>query len=228
MYKDKKILVVDDEEKILQVVKLYLENEGYLVCVSTNGRDAYVIFEKEKPDLIILDLMLPDLTGEEICKRIREKSSVPIIMLTAKSEESNILSGFDIGADDYVVKPFSVKQLIARVKAVLRRSEDILNNRLTFNDAELIIDSETIEVYKDGKLVPLTPIEFKILSLLSQYPNKVFSRDDIIKHIYLDDFDGYDRAIDSHIKNIRKKINDSPPKYIITVHGIGYKFGGKS
>lgn len=225
----KRILVVDDEEKILQVVKSYLEKDGYEVFLSTSGKDALTIFEKEDLDLVVLDLMLPDLSGEEVCKKIRMTSRVPVIMLTAKSDEDYVLNGFNIGADDYVIKPFSVRQLMARIQAVLRRiDEETLANRLSFHNDELVIDLEKYEVYKNHQLIPLTPIEFNILSLLASYPNKVFSREDMIKSIYHEDFDGYDRAIDSHIKNLRKKIKDSPPKYVVTVHGVGYRFGGTS
>ncbi|MDF2699195.1 MAG: response regulator transcription factor [Haloplasmataceae bacterium] len=221
----KKILVVDDEEKILMVVKLYLEKNNYEVITSKNGFEALQLFTQYNPNLVILDLMLPDLSGEEICKKIREVSNVPIIMLTAKVEEENILTGFSIGADDYMIKPFSPKQLIARVNAVLRRVSET-NTEYLFNNHELIIDEKSFNVNLKGENVTLTPIEFKILALLATHTNRVFSREDIIQEIYHDDFDGYDRAIDSHIKNIRKKLADNPPKYILTVHGLGYKFSG--
>ncbi len=226
MLKKEKILIVDDEEKILTVVKLYLEKQGFEVISSINGREAVKLFFDELPNLVILDLMLPDLSGEEVCKVIRSKSDVPIIMLTAKITEESMLKGFEIGADDYIIKPFSPRQLIARVTAVLRRSSDKLNNNLAFNNDDLVIDNSSYEVYKNKLKVDLTPIEFKILLLLASAPNRVFTREEIIYEVYREDFDGYNRAIDSHIKNLRKKIVDNPPKYILTVHGIGYKFGG--
>ncbi len=219
-----KILVVDDEEKILMIVKLYLEKDGYEVITSTNGNDVLSLYYKENPILIILDLMLPDLSGEAVCIQIRKSSQVPIIMLTAKVDEQEILTGFDSGADDYVLKPFSPKQLLARIHAILKRSTNITSNQVRFGD--LLIDYNLYEVYRNAQKIDLTPIEFKILSLFSNNLNRVFTREEIIQDIYQNDFDGYDRAIDSHIKNLRKKLNDNPPHYILTVHGIGYKFGG--
>jgi len=226
----KRILVVDDEPKIVEVVKSYLENSGYIVCVAFTGKQALELFEEIKPSLIVLDLMLPDMTGEEICRVVREKSKVPIIMLTAKVEEENIVTGLGIGADDYITKPFSPKQLVARVKAVLRRTEDNVSSRkiLTFNDGELVIDNENYDVKKNGKSVNLTPNEFKILSTMATYSKKAFTRDELIAMVIGDDFDGYDRIIDTHMKNIRQKIetDSKNPRYILTVHGVGYRFGG--
>ncbi len=226
MKENYKILIVDDEIKIVKVVKLYLEKMGYKVITSMNGKEAIEIFEREKPSLVILDLMLPDVSGEEICKYIRNTSRVPIMMLTAKIDETHILNGFDIGADDYILKPFSPRELVARVQAVLRRTKvtPLANIQSYFND-DLIIDFNRYEVYKNQKKVNLTPIEFKILSLLATHPHRVFTRDNIIEKVYQDKFEGYDRSIDSHIKNLRKKMMDSPPKYIKTVHGVGYRFG---
>jgi len=221
-----KILVVDDEEKILLVIKLYLEKDGFLVTTSTSGKDALLLYQQINPDLIILDLMLPDLSGETVCREIRKTSAVPIIMLTAKIDEANVLNGFEIGADDYVLKPFSPRQLIARVKAVLRRGVDDKGSTEVFNHGDLSIDYQSYDVYIKQQKIDLTPIEFKILALFSKNSRRVFTREEIIYHIYHDEFDGYDRAIDSHIKNLRKKLSDVPPKYILTVHGIGYKFGG--
>ena len=221
-----KILVVEDEDKILSIIQLYLDKEGYQVIACKDGNLALTLFYDENPDLIILDLMLPSRSGEAICREIRKTSLVPIIMLTAKVKEEEILSGFDVGADDYVTKPFSPKQLIARVKAVLKRGvlKDV--EILQFNN-ELTIDPSKHEVRLNHLLIDFTPIEFNILLLLARHPQVVFSRNDIINYIYEDEFDGYDRAIDSHIKNIRKKLGDTPPKYIRTVFGVGYKFGGE-
>jgi len=228
----RKILVVDDEKKIAEVVKSYLENMGYSVSVAYNGREALDKFEREKPSLVILDLMLPDITGEEICKALRKKSRVPIIMLTAKVGEEDILRGLDIGADDYVTKPFSPRQLVARVEAVLRRAGDALvplSSILSFNDGELVIDTLKYEVKRYGKAVSLTPNEYRLLLAMVKYPDKTFTRDELISVGLGEDFKGYDRTIDSHIKNIRHKIEPDPknPKYILTVHGIGYRFGGE-
>jgi len=228
----KKILIVDDEPKIAEVVKSYLENSGYRVCIAYNGREALDKFERENPALVILDLMLPDITGEEICMTLRKKSGVPIIMLTAKVEEENILKGLNIGADDYVTKPFSPRQLVARVEAVLRRSDYVLTplaGILSFNNGELVIDTLKYEVRKHGRAVSLTPSEYRILAAMVKYPEKTFTREELIRSAFGEDYDGYDRTIDTHIKNIRQKIETHPknPKYILTVHGIGYRFGGE-
>ncbi len=228
----KKIMVVDDEVKIAEVVKSYLEKSGYSVCVAYNGKEALEKFEKENPSLIILDLMLPDMSGEEICKTLRKKSRVPIIMLTAKVEEENILEGLKIGADDYITKPFSPRQLVARVEAVLRRACDALiplSSLLSFNNNELVIDTLKYEVKRNGKVINLTPNEYKILITMVKYPDKTFTREELINMALGEDFDGYDRTIDTHIKNIRQKIEPDPknPKYILTIHGIGYRFGGE-
>jgi len=228
----KKIMVVDDEVKIAEVVKSYLEKSGYSVCVAYNGKEALEKFEKENPSLIILDLMLPDMSGEEICKTLRKKSRVPIIMLTAKVEEENILEGLKIGADDYITKPFSPRQLVARVEAVLRRAGDALiplSSLLSFNNNELVIDTLKYEVKSNCKVINLTPNEYKILITMVKYPDKTFTREELINMALGEDFDGYDRTIDTHIKNIRQKIEPDPknPKYILTIHGIGYRFGGE-
>jgi len=222
----KRILIVDDEVKIAEVVQSYLENNGYTVYKAFNGREALEKFDKFNPSLIILDLMLPDITGEEICKTIRKKSRVPIIMLTAKIDEENILEGLDIGADDYVTKPFSPRQLMARVTALLRRTDEdtaLLCNIISFNGDDLIIDPIKYEVKKSGVPVNLTPNEYKILITLLRYPNKVFSRDELITRVIGSEFEGYDRIIDTHIKNLRQEIetDSKKPIYIITVYGIG-------
>lgn len=231
MNDSKTILVVDDEEKIVEVVKSYLEKDGYKAILAYNGKDALQLFEKHNPALIILDLMLPDMTGEEICRTIRKKSRVPIIMLTAKIEEQSILRGLEIGADDYVTKPFSPRQLMARVEAILRRlsQEAIpLAREISFNNNELVIDSMRHEVRRNGKTVSLTPNEYSIIMNLVKYPSKVFTRDELIHFAFGDDFEGFDRVIDTHIKNIRQKIetDHKAPRYILTVHGVGYRFGG--
>lgn len=227
MDKKNKILVVDDEIKIVEVVKAYLEKDNYEVFIATDGKSALKSYDNNKQDLIILDLMLPDISGEEVCKILRRKSDVPIIMLTAKVNEENILNGFNIGTDDYVIKPFSPKQLIARVNAIIKR---VKNNKskLSFNNGDLIIDKDSYEVFKNNNLITLTPSEYKILLQLAENKNKVFTRGDIISKTMEDDSFVYDRIVDSHIKNIRAKIEDDnkKPKYILTVHGIGYKFGG--
>lgn len=231
MGQKKTILVVDDEVKITEVVKSYLENVGYVAVCAYSGHEAMGLFEKISPVLVILDLMLPDMTGEEICKTIRKKSRVPIIMLTAKFEDADIINGLQIGADDYLTKPFSPRQLIARVKTVLRRTstEAIpLTDELSFDRGELVIDMLRHEVRREGETINLTPNEYNILMTMAKYPSKAFTREELIKFAISDDYDGYDRVIDTHIKNIRQKLGDDGklPRLILTVHGTGYKFGG--
>jgi len=230
--KTQSILVVEDEIKIAEVVKSYLEKSGYEVFEAHDCATAQKILNTNKPHLIILDLMLPDMSGEEFCRQVRRKSRIPIIMLTAKVEEMDILKGLDIGADDYMTKPFSVKQLVARVQALLRRSSEEmipLVNTLSFNADDLVLEPHKHEVRKRGELVNLTPNEFKILMVLVTYPHKVFTRDDLIVSALGRDFEGFDRTVDSHIKNIRQKIetDTKDPKYVLTVHGVGYRFGGE-
>ncbi|GAB6118563.1 response regulator transcription factor [Thermoanaerobacter brockii subsp. lactiethylicus] len=226
---NKKILVVDDEIKILEVVKSYLEHEGFSVITETNGNNVLNTFKKEKPDLVILDLMLPGISGEELCKRIRQFSNVPILMLTAKVQESDKINGFSIGADDYLTKPFSPRELVMRVKAILRRTTDDvpLAEVMSFNNDDLVVDLRAHTVRKKGVVVNLTPNEFKILKILIRNPNRVFTREELIEKVMGFDYEGYDRTIDAHIKNLRQKIEDDTknPVYIKTVYGVGYKFG---
>lgn len=226
---NKKIFVVDDEIKILEVVKSYLEREGFSVITETNGNNVLDTFKKEKPDLVILDLMLPGISGEELCKRLRQFSDVPILMLTAKVQESDKINGFSIGADDYITKPFSPRELVMRVKAILRRTTDDvpLAEVMSFNNDDLVVDLRAHTVRKKGVVVNLTPNEFKILKILIRNPNRVFTREELIEKVMGFDYEGYDRTIDAHIKNLRQKIEDDTknPVYIKTVYGVGYKFG---
>jgi DNA-binding response OmpR family regulator len=230
--KIKNILAVDDEPKILEVVVSFLENRGFAVFAAETGVRALEIFDRENIALVLLDLMLPDIRGEDVCRAIRRKSRAPIIMLTAKVEEENLLEGLGIGADDYITKPFSLKELGARVEAALRRASDdlvplIVKN--SFRGGDLIVDFEKNVVKKRGQDVFLTPSEMKILAALVKYPGKAFTRRELISIVFGDDFDSYDRAIDSHIKNLRQKIEDDSknPDYVLTIHGLGYKFGGE-
>jgi len=228
----KKVLVVDDEVKILEVIKSFLESKGYAVYTAENGKQAFNIFENETISLVILDLMLPDIPGEEICMSLRHKSRVPIIMLTAKAEEESVLRGLGIGADDYMKKPFSLKELSARIDTIIRRSSDDLvplYTKSSFHEGNLEVDFESHSIKKNGKEVNLTPNEYKILSVLIKYPNKVFTREELIMTALGDEFEGYDRAVDTHIKNIRQKIESDSrnPVYVLTIRGVGYKFGGE-
>ncbi|MBS5931791.1 MAG: response regulator transcription factor [Clostridiales bacterium] len=229
---NKNILIVDDEPKILEVVSSFLENKGYSTFTAENGQQALKVFEQENIALVVLDLMMPGISGEEVCLAIRKKSRVPIIMLTAKADEDNLLQGLRLGADDYIRKPFSLKELHARIETVLRRSGDDLTPltvKNSWNDGDLCVDFEKNIIKRKEKIVSLTPNELKILSALIKYPGKVFTRSELIEIALGSDFDGYDRAIDSHVKNLRQKLEDDPrsPVYVLTIHGVGYKFGGE-
>ncbi|APQ97270.1 response regulator transcription factor [Clostridium botulinum] len=219
------ILVIDDEVKIIEVIKLYLENEGYTVIQATSGIEALEKQSEFNPDLLILDLMLPDISGENVCERIRKESEVPIIMLTAKSSEDSILNGYSIGSDDYITKPFSPKQLVAKVNAVLKRVKGNQCENLIFNN-ELIIDIVNKKVEYNNKEIILTASEYKILSILARNPNKIFSREELMDYISRDNICIYDRIIDTHIKNIRAKLDQDSknPTYIKTIRGMGYRF----
>jgi DNA-binding response OmpR family regulator len=233
----KKVLLVEDEEKLVIVLKTFLESKGYVVFTAMDGKKALDLFNNENFIMVLLDLMLPVIPGEEVCKAIRKKSMVPIIMLTAKSDEADMLQGLGIGADDYITKPFSLKALYARMEAVLRRAgDDImpLLTKKTYNNGELTVDFDSHIITKQSGSeqaaeIKLTPNEYKILATLIKYPNKVFTRDELIASAFGDEFEGYDRTIDSHIKNLRQKIENDPksPVYVKTIHGVGYKFGGE-
>ncbi|MDR2808796.1 MAG: response regulator transcription factor [Spirochaetaceae bacterium] len=225
-----KVLVVDDEVKILNLLKSYLEINGYTAFCAKSGKEGMELFEENSgPELslILLDLMLPDFSGEEFCKRVRQKSDIPIIMITAKVDEESIISGLNIGADDYVCKPFSPRQLMARVHAALRRSggKEKSGGLLSYDD--LVVDTERRIVSRNGENIALTRDEYKILTLLMAQQAKIFTRDEILDAIKGDDYEGFDRSVDSHIKRLRAKIGDDPksPRYLLTVYGMGYRFG---
>lgn len=227
------ILVVEDEKNISDVIIAYLEKENFNVFKAFDGEKAIELFNYEDIHLIILDLMIPNLSGEEVCKKIRAKSNIPIIMLTAKTEEEDKISGLSIGADDYVSKPFSPRELVSRVKALLRRSyrdSSPLAEKLYFNNGDLEIEVNKMVAKKSGKEVSLTSNEFKVLLALVSNPDQVLSREQLIEASFGYDYEGFDRTIDTHIKNIRHKIEDSPksPKYIQTVYGVGYRFDPQS
>lgn len=226
-----KILIVDDEPKILDIVEAYLTIKRFQVFRASNGIEALEKFELVQPNLIVLDLMLPDISGTVICQKIRKTSDVPIIMLTAKSTENDILNGLQIGADDYIVKPFSPKEIVARVETVLRRSDSsvVTETKWSFDKGNLVIYPENKQVFKNQKEVILTPTEFELLTLLASYPKKIFSREQLLENVKGLEFDVLDRIIDSHIKNLRQKIEDNTrqPYFILTVYGMGYRFGGK-
>ncbi len=225
-----RILIIDDEPWVQEVVRAYLERDGFIVYGATDGKEGLDLALTKRPDLVVLDLMLPDLSGEEICRRLRERSDVAILMLTAKSGEHDRVAGLGLGADDYVVKPFSALELVARVKAVLRRTkggEMPLVELLRFDGGRMEIDSVRHEVLIGGEPVDLTPIEYKLLLALAQYPGRAYSRFELINRVQGHDFEGYERTIDAHVKNLRRKIEPDPrkPHYVETVQGIGYRLG---
>ena len=231
-----RILVVDDEEKIVNLVRNYLEKEGFEVFTADSGNEALKLFESEKPDLVVLDLMMPDMNGYDVCRRICSVSKTPVIMLTAKTDEVDKLLGLELGADDYITKPFSLRELAARIRVVLRRldrqgtdssiAENIKGDILVFEDIKLDLRKKTVTV--NDKPLALTPTEYKILVLLMSSPGVVFSRLQILEDVLGDYYEGYDRSLDTHISNLRKKLGDDPtsPHYIKTVYGMGYKMEG--
>jgi two-component system response regulator ResD len=232
MEKEVRILVVDDEERIRRLLRMYLEREGYLIDEAENGQDALSKALKEDYDCILLDLMMPGMDGIEVCQQLREKKATPVIMITAKGEEANRVQGFEVGTDDYVVKPFSPREVVFRVKAVLRRSsttayldlEQGTNNVIVFPD--LTIDHDAHRVVAEGQEVNLTPKEYELLLYLALSPNKVFSREQLLKDVWQYEFFGDLRTVDTHIKRLREKLNKVSPKaaaMISTVWGVGYK-----
>lgn len=225
----KNILVIEDDERVSSVIKAYLEREGYNVFLAARGLEGIEIAGKNDVGLIILDLMLPDMDGEEVCKIVRQSSDVHIFMLTAKSSLSEKIEGLNMGADEYLVKPFSPRELTARVNALFRRLRGNSGKPAVYDDGSLEINYEKRTVKLKGEEVPLTPNEFSILYVLAANRGKVLSREQLIDKVFGLDFTGYDRTIDVHIKNIRKKIEEDTkkPKYIITVTKAGYKFGGE-
>jgi DNA-binding response OmpR family regulator len=236
MKEKKSVLAVDDEPKILELLKSYLEMNGLSALCAKNGREGMALFEQNSVSLILLDLMLPDFSGEEFCKKVRQMSDVPIIMITAKVDEASIIHGLNIGADDYVCKPFSPRQLMARVQAALRRGGRARSDGTDsggekagafFSYKDLTIDTEKRIASRGGEALTLTRDEYNILSLLMSRQAKIFTREEILEAVKGDDFDGFDRAVDTHIKKLRAKIGDDSkaPQYIVTVYGMGYRLG---
>ena len=222
-----KILVVDDDRKTVELIRLYLEREGYIVITAYDGRQALELIRQRKPDLVVLDLMLPVVSGLDICRILALETRIPIVMLTAKTTEEDILLGLDLGADDYVTKPFSPRQLVARVRSVLRRAYDTTvrpQGYLTFGNLQ--VDPVRHEVRIDGEPLPLTPREFKMLETLAREPGRAFTRLELLERVFGYDYKGLERTVDAHIMNLRKKLmcNQNGEEYIQTVYGIGYKF----
>jgi DNA-binding response OmpR family regulator len=221
------ILVVDDDKKTVDLIRLYLEKDGYRVLVAYDGHGAIDIARNRRPGLIILDLMLPKVDGLDVCRLLRSESNVPIIMLTAKTTEDDKLVGLDLGADDYVIKPFSPRELVARVRAVLRRGkakEMSGPEQILYGDLE--VDFVRHEARVEGSSVHLTPKEFTLLEIMIKQPGRVFSRLELLELAFGFDYQGFERTVDVHVMNLRKKIESNPaqPRYIQTVYGIGYKF----
>ena len=218
------ILVVDDEPQIVDLLRSYLQRDGFTVEQAVDGEAALAAFGRLRPDLVILDLMLPKVDGREVCRRIRDASHTPIIMLTARDEETDKLLGLELGADDYITKPFSPREVVARVRAVLRRGTREATDLVRAGD--LTIDLRAHEVSLQGRRVELTPTEFRLLEILAGHPNQVFTRMQLIDRVQGHAFDGYERTVDAHVKNLRGKVEPDPrnPRYIMTVYGVGYKF----
>ncbi len=226
----KKVLVVDDDVKTVDLVKLYLNRDGYKVLVAYDGNEALRLARESHPDLIVLDIMLPGKDGLEVCRTLRSESEVPVIMLTARTTEEDKLAGLDLGADDYMTKPFSPKELAARVRAVLRRlpEETLQRGPVEIKHGELTLNFLRHEASLTGRPLDLTPIEFKLLGVLAREPGRVFNRAQLIEKVLGYDFEGFDRTIDVHILNLRRKLERDPgqSKYIKTIYGAGYKLVG--
>ncbi len=222
----KKILVVDDEKQIVKLVRAYLEQAGFAVVTASDGQEALTVFRHERPALVVLDLGLPTIDGLDVFRTMRRESDVPVIMLTARVEETDRLIGLELGADDYVTKPFSPREVVARVKAVLRRTEGQKPAGEVLSAGDVIVDVERRAVTVGGRPVELTPTEFDLLTVLARDPGRVFTRMQLLDQVQGYAYEGYERTIDAHVKNLRQKIEPDPkkPQYILTVHGVGYKF----
>ena len=224
-----RVLVVEDDPNTLEIVELYLRRDGYEVLTARDGMEGLALSQEQSPDLVILDLMLPKLNGMELCQRLRQVRNVPIIMLTAMFQEDNRLAGLEMGADDYVTKPFSPRELAARVKAVLRRTarddSGVEDGELAYRGVTLDLQRHLVHVY--GEQIDLTPTEFRLLAMFMREPGRTFSRAQIIDEVLGYDFDGFDRAIDAHVSNLRRKLKCGPDgeEFIRTIYGVGYRFG---
>jgi DNA-binding response OmpR family regulator len=230
-----RILVVDDEPSVHDVARGYLEREGYEVVSAMSGIDGLVMAQTMEPAVVVLDRMLPDMTGEELCVAVRRASDVAIVMLSAKASEGDRIHGLELGADDYLVKPFSPRELVARVAALLRRTRPLqavatATPDVSIDDGRLRVDVERHQAVVDGAPVDLTPCEYRLLMALAQTPGRVYSRFELINRVQGYDYEGYERTIDAHVKNLRRKIESDPgkPRYIVTVHGVGYRLADKA
>ena len=223
---DELILVVDDEKEIVKLARDYLERAGFRVLSASEGVTALAAARREQPDLVVLDLNLPGMDGLDVCRTLRKESDIPIIMLTARVEETDRLIGLELGADDYITKPFSPRELVARVRAVLRRTGGEARQADILRAADLEINLAGHRVTRGGELVELSRIEFNLLAILAQHPGLTYTRAQLLERIHGYAFEGYDRSIDAHIKNLRRKLESNPsePIYVLTVYGVGYKF----
>jgi len=222
--------VVDDEPKIIQLTQDYLENAGFSVMSAGDGERALTVIQVEKPDLVVLDLGLPGMDGLDVCRSIRKTSNIPIIMLTARDEETDKLVGLELGADDYITKPFSPKELVARVRSVLRRSELAQEEREVIRVGDVTLDLPRMRVIVGGEEIELTATEFQLLQALASQPGRIFTRAQLLNAVHGIAIESYERAIDAHIKNIRRKLEPVPrePRYIQTVYGVGYRFSDEA
>jgi two-component system alkaline phosphatase synthesis response regulator PhoP len=219
----KKVLVIDDEPKIVEICKDYLKAGGYEVITASDGAQGLTKARLQKPDLIVLDLMLPGMNGLDVCRSLRQESNVPIIMLTARIEETDRLIGLELGADDYITKPFSPRELVARVRTVLRRASGD-SSMETIRVGDVALDRTRYQVTLPDRSITLTPTEFELLATMMSQPGRIFTRGQLLNAVRGVAFESYERAIDSHIRNLRRKLE--PGEYIVTVHGVGYKFEG--
>ena len=226
----KKILVVEDEPKIIQLTQDYLENAGFSVMSANDGERAMTLIQVEQPDLVVLDLGLPGMDGLDVCRLIRKKSNLPIIMLTARDDEADKLVGLELGADDYITKPFSPKELVARVRSVLRRSELAQEAREVISVGDVTLDLPRMRVTVGDDEIELTATEFQLLQALASQPGRIFTRSQLLDAVHGVAIESYERAIDAHIKNIRRKLEPVPrePRYIQTVYGVGYRFNDEA
>ena len=224
------VLVVEDEPKITELLELYLERDGYQVTIASNGASALEMFRRQAPDLVLLDINLPEVDGLEVCRQLRRESSVPVIMLTARDEEADKLVGLELGADDYVTKPFSPREVVARVRAVLRRISPAQLPQEAIRAGELFLDPARHEARRSGDPLDLTPTEFRLLEVLMRNPGRVYSRLQLLDLVQGEAFEGYERTVDAHVKNLRQKIEADPqhPTHVLTVYGIGYKFAERT
>jgi DNA-binding response OmpR family regulator len=223
---DAKILVVDDDKKIVDLVSLYLKKDGYHVLSAFDGGQAIDVVRLTHPDLVVLDLMLPNVDGMDVCRILRAECQIPIIMLTGRTTDADKLAGLDLGADDYLTKPFNPKELLARVRAVLRRTGDRDSGPPEVRFGDVVIDHMRHEVRSGGRVVNLTPTEFTLLEVMTREPGRAFSRVELLERVFGYDYEGLERTVDVHIMNLRKKIEPqaAAPRYVVTVPGLGYRF----